>query len=142
MGKLSQAARNSVSLQAEMFRLAEQEHGLSVPMLARTRGIPKTTLEGWASGTVQMPAWAIGALNLPDDLASLILHPFRKHIGTDEEGEDDLDALADDAIGYAHEHLTARSPSSPGGVRIVHSEEALLRARARRMCPKARRIAA
>lgn len=53
-----------------------------------------STLKGWREGAA-MPAWALGELRLPDDLTSLVLSPFAKHVGTDEgEGEGDLDALA------------------------------------------------
>lgn len=141
MANLSTNARNSVALQQEMFRLAEQEHGLSVSVLHRTRGIPKSTLEGWASGT-QMPAWAIGELRLPDDLTSLVLTPYGKHVGTDEEGEGEIDALNCDATEYSHVVAEARLPTSPGGPRIVHSEVAKIKSVARRMTPKARAVAA
>lgn len=141
MADLSQNARNSVELQREIFRLAEAEHGLSVAVLARTRKIPVSTLKGWREGAA-MPAWALGELGLPDDLVSLVLQPYAKHVGSDENEEGgDLDALGLEALGLAGEVATARSPQSPGGTSIVPIEKALIRNRARRVCPKARAAA-
>ncbi len=145
MADLSQNARNSVALQREMFRLAEHEHGLSIAVLARTRGISVSTLKGWREGAA-MPAWALGELDLPDDLTTLILTPFNKAvISTDADGEveqTDFDTLGLDALGLAGEVATARSPASPGGVRIVHSEEAAIRDRVRPLVAKLRSVAA
>lgn len=141
MADLSQSARNSVELQREMFRLAEKEHGLSLAVLSRTRDIPLSTLKGWRDGAA-MPAWALGELRIPDDLASLVLQPFQKHVGTDEEGDGDLDVLGLEALGLAGEVAAARSPSSPGGTNIVPIEKAQIGAKARRICPRARSAAA
>jgi hypothetical protein len=89
-----------------------------------------------------MPAWALGALNLPDDLTSLVLSPFGKHVGTDEDDVCDPDALAHEAIGLAGEVMQARDPASPGGSTIVPMERERIRGRARRLAPKARACAA
>jgi hypothetical protein len=141
MADLSEDARNSVALQQDMFRLAKHEHGLSLAVLARTRGIPLSTLTGWANGTA-MPAWALGALKLPDDLLSIVLTPFQKHVGTNEEGDGDIDALGLEALGLVSEIAEARSEHSPGGSRIVPIELGRIKARARKVCPKARAVAA
>lgn len=140
MADLPQRARNSVELQREVFRLAEAEHGLSVTVLARTRKIPLSTLRSWRTGT-QMPLWAIGELDLPDDLASLLLAPWQKHVGTNDPGDEDFDALGLEALGLAGEVAAARSPHSPGGTAIVHTEVAQIKARARRITPKLRAVA-
>lgn len=142
MANLSNLARNSVALQQEMFRLAEHEHGLSLTVLSRTRGIALSTLKDWASGNTQMPAWALGELRIPDDLTSLVLSPYAKHVGTDEEGDPDPDELAEEALGLAREVAIARSPNSPGGSRIVPIERERIRKKARRVTPKARAVAA
>jgi hypothetical protein len=142
MADLSEEARNSVALQQDMFRLAKSEHGLSLAVLARTRKIPLSTITGWANGTA-MPAWALGALQLPDDLLSLILTPFEKFVGTNETGDEgDIDALGLEALGLAGEIAEARSEHSPGGPRIVPMERARIQGRARRLTPLARKVAA
>lgn len=144
MSDLSPNARNSVALQRDMFRLAEHEHGLSIAVLARTRKLSVSTLKGWRDGAA-MPAWALGALALPDDLASLVLTPFERAIVTTiDEGSAmaaDYDGLGLEALGLAGEVAQARSKDSPGGTAIVHTEQELIRARARKMCGKARAAA-
>lgn len=68
-----------------MFRLAERDFGLSLPILSAESGIPLRTLQSWKAGTT-MPAWAMGALGeagIPDYLLSLILHPFRRVTGNE-----------------------------------------------------------
>lgn len=141
MTDLSPNARNSVALQSEMFRLAEKEHGLSIAVLARTRDIPVSTLKGWRDGAV-MPAWALGELGLPDDLTSLILAPFCRHIGTNEGEDGDEFALNLDCHEFGMEMAKATDPTSDGGSNITHIERARLSGVARRMTPKARRVAA
>lgn len=141
MADLSDLARNSVALQQDMFRLAKHEHGLSLAVIARTRKIPLSTLTGWANGTA-MPAWAIGALKFPDDLLSLILQPYGKHVGTDEEGDGDVDALGLEGLGLVTEIAAARDPAGPGGVNIIPMERAKISVRARRVCARARAVAA
>jgi hypothetical protein len=128
MADLDQCARNSVALQREVFRLAEAEHGLSISVLARTRGLKLSA----------MPAWALGALRLPDDLVSLILSPFGKHVGTDEDGDGGcVDDLARETAGFTAEYMERAAD----GV-ICHIDKAALKKRARRLTPKARAVAA
>lgn len=143
MADVSQNARNSVALQREMFRLAEHEHGLTIAVLARTRNIPVSTLKGWREGSA-MPAWALGELGLPDDLVSIVLQPFnRAVVSINDDGKEaaDFDNLGLEALGLAGEVATARSPNSPGGMKIVHSEIAAIRGRARPLCANLRRVA-
>lgn len=135
MADLSQSARNSIALQREMFRLAEQEHGLSLAVLAKTRNLSASTIKGWRDGSA-MPAWALGELRLPDDVVSLILSPYEKHVGTDEPGDGDLDGLACEAAGLVSEYVEAKSD----GV-VTHIERSKLANRARRLTPKARAVA-
>lgn len=144
MSDLCQSARNSVSMQGEMFRLAARDHGLSIKLLCLKTGIPKTTLEGWSKGTV-MPAWALFKLGkeggIPDELLSLIAEPFERHVGTDESGDGDLDTAALDA-GELHQAVSrARHPASPGGTAIVPQEVAAITPILRRSVASARRAA-
>lgn len=137
MADLDVAARNSVALQREMFQLAEHEHGLSVAVIARTRGLSASTVKGWRDGAA-MPAWALGALRLPDDLTSLVLSPYGKHIGTDEtDGDPCVDGLARETAGFTAEYMERAADG-----KICHIDRAALKKRARKLAPKARAVAA
>jgi hypothetical protein len=137
-------SRNSINRQIDLFDSAKADHGLNLRSLETLTGIPYNTLRGWSTGTV-MPAWALGALGkagVPDELLSLVLAPYDRHVGTDEDGEGDFDTLAGEAIELAGTIAAARHPKSPGGVAIVHTEAPAIRTRARRVCATARRVAA
>lgn len=136
MADLSRAARNSVALQREVFRLAEHEHGLSIAVLARTRDIPPSTIKGWRDGSA-MPAWAIGELRLPDDLTSMLLDPWNKHVGSNEDSDGDIDALEVEASGVVHEIAKAKLDKI-----ITPRERAKIASMTRRMIPTARAVAA
>lgn len=146
MADLSLPARDSVFAQAEMFRRAKVEESLSVDVLfKRGKFGSKSALRDWATGNTQMPAWAIGALGeagVPDELLSLVLDPFAKHVGTNEDGEGDIDdaALAGNELAGAVQR--ARHPNSAGGIAIVHTEKADIIPIARRACAKIRKAAA
>lgn len=145
MADLGPKARVSVDVQqGEMFRLADRDYGLSCAELARKSGISLSTLKGWARGSA-MPAWALGALceaGLPDDLATLALEPFRRFIGTADEDEGDLDALATMCSDFLAEYSRARHPKSPGGIQIAHTEKMDLNKLRRGLQAHARRNAA
>lgn len=144
MADLSLPARDSVDAQKELFRRAEHEEGLSLAVLMKRFPFKRSTLNDWKSGA-QMPAWAIGALGqagVPDNLLSLVLDPFSKHVGSNEEGEGDFDDAALAGNELAASVQRARHPNSPGGIAIVHSEKAAIAPIARRACAKMRNIAA
>jgi hypothetical protein len=126
-----------------MFRRAEAEEGLSLRVLSKRSPIPYTTLKGWRDGAA-MPAWALGALGeagIPNEILSLVLEPFRRHVGTDEEGESDFDDAALAANDLSTAVQRARHPKSPGGVAIIHTERAEIIPIARRAAAKARAVA-
>ena len=129
MTELCQLARNSVTAQADMFRFAARDHGLTMKVLHLRTDIPMSTLKGWESGTV-IPAWALFKLGqhggIPDHLLSLVADPFCKHVGTDEHGDGDLDTAALDASDFAQAVAKARYPASPGGTAIVPQEVAAI----------------
>ncbi len=145
MGDLCQSARNSVDAQADMFRFAERDHGLSINRLHLRTDIPISTLTGWSKGTV-MPAWALFKLGckggIPDHLLSLVGEPFERHVGTDESGEGDLDTAALDASEFARAVQQARHPLSPGGVAIVPQERIRIVPLARNSVASSRRAVA
>lgn len=126
--------------QAEMFRLAEAEHKLSVATLSRETGI---NLKPYALDNIfaraKMPLWVFVALCrvLPDDLTSLMLDPAGKHVGSNEPSEGDLDALTTEASGLVTEVLEAKSDG-----RVTHIEQRRIKDRARRVASKARSVAA
>lgn len=135
--------RDSVAAQAEMFRRAEAEHGLSIAAIAARSPLSASTMKGWRTGAA-MPAWALGALStagVPDDLLSLVFAPFGGHYGTNAPDDGDLDALAEDAGEFSHEYARARHPNSPGGVQIVPQERGVLIPLAGRLKAKARKAA-
>lgn len=137
-------ARNSVELQERLFRLAERDRGLTLAILSDDTRIPLATLRGWKNGTT-MPAWAIGALGeagVPDYLLSLVLNPFKRHVGTDQDGDGTLHEAAFEANGFSQEYLSATSPDSEGGAAITPREAAKLGERAMRAGSKLRAVAA
>ena len=142
LSDLSTKALNSVALQAEMFRRAKEEHGLSITVLMGRTTVSDTTLRGWARGEHQMPAWALGELGIPVHLTSLVLDPWQRHVGENEHGEADYDDAGLAASDVSSAVQRARHPNSPGGVAIVHTEKLEIARAAQRACPKLRAVAA
>lgn len=139
MADIPLAGRDSVDAQREMFRLAQNELGLSIPVIVKRSPLSLSTLKGWRDGAA-MPAWALGALGaagIPDHLLSLITEPFGKHIGTDELGDGDLDALGRESAAFVADKLERE-----GDGIVCHIDKAALKQRARRIAPIARRAAA
>ncbi len=143
MASLCQPAQDSVAAQAEMFRRARVEFGLTPDVIhQRFKPLKVSTMREWAKGAAAMPAWAIGALGeagVPDDLLSLVMEPFARHVSTNADEDQDLDGLAEDAAEYSHEYARARHPSSPGGVSIVPQEKTALVDLGGRLKARARR---
>lgn len=143
MANLPLPGRDSVDAQRELFRLAAKECGLTIAVIAARSPLCESTMKGWRDGAA-MPAWAVGALGqagVPDELLSLVLRPFARHVGTDEDGEGDLDTAGLDAGEAAHEIQRARHPNSPGGVAIVPQERAVIVPILRRAVASGRRAA-
>ncbi len=144
MCKYQPAARNAVTAQERLFRLAERDHGLSLAVLNLETGIPKQTLRDWKAGTT-MPAWALfalGAGGVPDYLLSLVANPFGKFVGSDQNGDGAFHEAATEASGFSQEYLTATAPESEGGTAITPREAAKLSERAARAGGKLRAVAA
>jgi transcriptional regulator with XRE-family HTH domain len=126
MAELSKFARNSILAQEAMFRLAKRDHGLSTARLAELSDISKSTLDGWASGNTAMPAWALGQLDIPVHLKSLVLAPFGFVVSEDAADADTVHEAARLAADLISKFSQAVSPESPGGVNITPSERAKL----------------
>jgi len=143
MSRRSNFAQDIISRQERMLRLAERDYDLSLKVLEAETEIPKETLATYKRD-VAMPAWALVALSrvIPDDLTSLMFEPSGKHVGTNERGDGDVDALAREAAGYNVEYLDARSPTGEAGPALSPREKARLGDRARRLASTARAVAA
>ena len=133
MCDLSPEARLSVERQRKLFDRAKARDGQSIRYLATESGIPETTLRGWRDGAA-MPAWGLctlGRAGVADDLLSLVGEPFDMHVGRDSEGNAVIDELFEKTLELSQIIARARSDSSPGGSRIVHSERAEIEDKAR-----------
>lgn len=131
--------RDSIEAQRDLFRLAEKECGLSIAAIAARSPLHLGTLKGWRDGAA-MPAWAIGALGtagVPDHLLTMILAPFGRHVGTDESGDGDLDALGREAAHFVADELDAKADG-----KVTPIEKGKLKERARRIVCVARKAAA
>lgn len=142
MSRRSNFAQDIISRQERMLRLAERDYDLTPSVLHAETGIPKETQLSWRKDTA-MPAWALVALCrvIPDELTSLLFEPIGKHIGTDDSGDGDLDALARVSAGYNVEYLDARQPGSENGTDLSPRERAHLKDRARVVAATARSAA-
>lgn len=115
--------QNSIEAQAEMFRLAKRDYGLTLRVIAENSPLKLSTLKGWCSGSA-MPAWAIGALGeagVPDHLLSLVYKPFGRHVGT-TDAEACVDRIGELAIQLAQLVMKARDPNGPGQSAVVPQE--------------------
>ena len=120
--------------QHEML-LKAPKYGWPLSAIAQKSGFHINTVSGWANGSTSMDFWAWSLLStfLPDDLTSIMTEPSDKHVVTNKPEPMCLDELAAAALDYAASHARARHPDGPGGIRIVHTEEAELREKAGRI---------
>lgn len=132
------ASQHFVSLQERLLRLAERDYQLTAKVLSAETGIPIATLASYRKGTM-MPALAMAKLCsvIPDELTSMMFEPVGKHIGSNEPGEGDLDALGRAAAALTSDYVEAISD----GI-VTPMERANLKDRARRITPLARAVAA
>lgn len=128
--------------QERMLRLAERDHGITAKVIAAETKIPLPTVQSWrranAPVAISLADFVLVCRVIPNDLTSLILEPSDKHVGTNGDGEADLDGLAVHAGEFAHEYQKARHPAGPGGVSIVPQEAEKLHEIRGRMIAKAR----
>jgi hypothetical protein len=117
--------------QQKMFARAPK-YGWPLSTIAKQSGFHPNTVSGWANGGSSMDMWAFArlCLFLPDELTSVMLEPAGKSVVSQDLEPMCLDELAATALEFVASHARARHPDSPGGIRIVHSEEADLREKA------------
>jgi hypothetical protein len=131
----------AVREQKRMFRLAARDYGLSRHILSLETGISASTLKSWANETI-IPLTGLRKLVrvIPDELTSLVFAETDKCISTTIEGDGDLDELAREANELVQEHIKARHPEGPGGVRIVPIEKEAIKERGRAVAAKVRAV--
>jgi hypothetical protein len=128
--------------QAEMFRLAEHIHGLTLATIESEAGLRDGALKPYNHSNIfaraKMPLWIFVRVCavIPDDVTSLAFEKIGKCIRS-VDGGDDLDALAIEAADFAHTYSRARHPASPGGTTIVPQEAATLHDIRRRVTARA-----
>lgn len=143
MAAENRTEQETLSAQAELFRLADRDYGLSLNVLSRETGVSLSALKSYNASNIfaraKMPLWVFVRLCrvVPDELTSLCLSDAGKHVGSNEEGEGDLDELAVETAGFVAEKLVAEAD----GV-VTPMERRKLKDRARRVCATARRVAA
>ena len=90
--------RETLARQAEMFRLAERDHGLNLAAIALETHIDKRTLQTYNNSNIfaraKMPLWVFVELCkvIPDDCTSIMLEPASKHVGSNVSDDGDLEA--------------------------------------------------
>jgi hypothetical protein len=127
---------------ADMFRLAERDHGLTVKRLALLSGMSYDTLQNYRNdAAIPLHAFIQIMPHIPDELLSMVTEIGGKDVvspGNDTDST--LDDLAEEAAEFVAEYTRARSPNGPGGATIVPIERAKLGEQARRVGAKARKV--
>ena len=134
--------QETLAAQAEMFRLADSEHGLSMSVLARETGVSLETLKSYnrsnifARAKMPLPVFVKLLRVIPDDCTSVITSIANKVITSSESDDGDFDALGREAAGFVSEMLDAEADG-----KIDHIETARLKRRAARMAPLTQKVA-
>jgi len=132
----------TLAAQAEMFRLAEHDHGLTMATLARETGVSLDTLKSYnrsnifARAKMPLPVFVKLLRVIPDDCTSIITGIAGKLVTSVEPDDGDLDALGREAAGFIHEKLDAEADG-----RVDHIEKARLRRRSQKIAAVAQRVA-
>jgi hypothetical protein len=129
--------QETLAAQAEMFRVAERDYGLTIAALAKETGIPESTLKSYNSSNIfaraKMPLWVFVQLCtvIPDDVLSVALEPAGKCVLPLLPDDNDLDKLAAEAAGLVADKLAREADGN-----ICHIDRAALAERARRLAVK------
>lgn len=129
----SNLAQHLADIQADIFRLAKRDHGMTTRRLALLSQIPERTLMSYCTGTA-MPIYALVRLlpHLPDELTSMLVEPAGKRLTSDESDPGSLDELGCEAAGFVHHYVEARADG-----KVTPIEKARLVERARRVGARA-----
>lgn len=120
--------------QAEMFRLAERDYGLTLTTIEKEAGFEPGKLKPYNHSNIfaraKMPLWIFVRLCrvLPDDVLSLCVQPAGKCILPLLPDDSDLDKLTAEAVEFAADKLRREAD----GV-VCHIDRAALAERARRL---------
>lgn len=123
--------------QAELFRLAERDYGLSIATLAKETGLSESALKSYNHSNIfaraKMPLWVFVQLCkvIPADVASVMLTPADKCVLPLLPDDDDLDKLTAEAVAFAADKLQREAD----GV-VCHIDRKALAERARRLAVK------
>lgn len=130
--------RHFVAVQADVFRLAERDYGLTRKRLAALSGVSITTIDTWARGESAMggPALVHMMRYIPNDLMGLLTEWGGKFVGDLESPDGDLDALGRGAASFTVDYVNAKSD----GV-VTPMERAHLADKARGMAAMCRAVA-
>jgi hypothetical protein len=136
----------TLQAQARMFRLAKRDHGLSLKCISLDSGLPYETVRSYAGekgAQSMMPISAVNKLTgvIPDNLLSHLFEPGDRQLVADDDIDDCLDDLGDEAGKLEAEVRRARHPASPGGTDIIDIEQARIRRAATRMSKRAKKVA-
>lgn len=132
----------TLAAQAEMFRLADHEHGLTLATLARETGVSLDTLKSYnrsnifARAKMPLPVFVKLLRVIPDDCTSIITGIAGKLVTSVEPEDGDLDALGREAAGFVSEKLDAEADG-----KVDHIEKARLKRRAQRIAAVGQRVA-
>jgi len=129
--------RDCIAAQAELFRRAEKECGLSLRVIASRSPLHHSTMKGWRDGAA-MPAWALGALRqagVPEHLLSLLLEPFGMIVADRESEDGTLAELGRESAHFLADHADAAADGA-----ITPRERAALKNRARRIASLAHSV--
>jgi hypothetical protein len=134
----------TLATQKRIGRLAKNEYGLTLELIASESGIPYATVRNYFSQQknfkhAELPVSAFVKLCgvIPDDLLSQLLDPADRHLAHNHDEDHDLDDLGDKADEVAREVRRARRPDSPGGTEIIALEEERIKRMARGLKVKA-----
>lgn len=123
--------------QAELFRLAERDYGLTIAALATETGISESALKSYAQSNIfaraKMPLWVFVELCkvIPEDVTSIMVAPASKCILPIIPDDSDLDKLTAEAVAFAADKLQREAD----GV-VCHIDRKALAERARRLAVK------